>query len=97
MATNIKPNHVLRCSNIRATIWQNASEKGPFFATTFSRPFKDQSGAWRNATYFGLNDLEALITITHEQRLGWPLMSCGADRFNGKPSVVRRLPNPSNW
>jgi hypothetical protein len=25
--------------NIRATIWQNASEKGPFFATTFSPPF----------------------------------------------------------
>jgi len=33
-----------------ATIWQNVSEKGPFFATTFSRPFKDQTGAWRNST-----------------------------------------------
>ncbi len=34
----------LRCSNIKATIWQNVSEKGPLFPTTFSQPFKDQSG-----------------------------------------------------
>jgi hypothetical protein len=42
MATNKKPTHTLRCGNIKATIWQNASEKGPFFATTFSRAFKDR-------------------------------------------------------
>ena len=63
MATNKKPTHTLRCGNIKATIWQNESEKGPFFATTFSRPFKDQSGAWRNGTSFGLNDLEALMSV----------------------------------
>jgi hypothetical protein len=49
----------LRCGDIKATIWQNVSQKAPFFSTTFSRPFKDQSGAWRNGTLFGLNDLEA--------------------------------------
>jgi len=51
MATNNKkPIHTLRYGNMKARIWQNVSEKGPFFATTFSRPFKDQSGAWRNGT-----------------------------------------------
>ena len=39
MATNNKPTNQLRCGNIEATIWQNVSEKGPFFSTTFSRPF----------------------------------------------------------
>jgi hypothetical protein len=68
MATNNKPTNQLRCGNIKATIWENASEKGPFFATTFSRPFKDQSGAWRNGTSFGLNDLEALLTIAREAK-----------------------------
>ncbi|MDH4080639.1 MAG: hypothetical protein OEU68_12570 [Nitrospira sp.] len=34
-----------RSGNFKTTIWQNVGEKGPFFATTFSRPFKDQSGA----------------------------------------------------
>jgi hypothetical protein len=58
MATNNKkPTHTLRCGNIKATIWQNDSEKGPFFATTFSRPFKNQSGAWRNGTSYGLKTL----------------------------------------
>ena len=36
--------NTLRCGNIKTTIWQNVSEKGPFLATTFSRPFKDPSG-----------------------------------------------------
>ena len=37
----------LRSGNIKATILQNVSERGPFFATSCSRPFKDQSGEWR--------------------------------------------------
>lgn len=42
MATNIsskRPAATLRCGNIKAPIWQNVSEKGPFFAKTYSRPF----------------------------------------------------------
>lgn len=50
MATNKQPANTQRCGNIKATIWENVSEKGPFFATTFSRPFKDQTGEWRNST-----------------------------------------------
>jgi hypothetical protein len=58
----------LRCGNIKVTIWQNVSENRPFFATTFSRPFKDQTGAWRNGTSFGLNDLEALMNVAFEAK-----------------------------
>ena len=71
MATNQqskRPATTLRCGNIKATIWENTSEKGPFFATTFSRPFKDQSGAWRNGASFGLNDLEALMNVAFEAK-----------------------------
>jgi hypothetical protein len=68
MAINKQPANTLRCGNIKATIWQNVSEKGPFFSTTFSRPFKDQSGEWRNSTSFGLNDLEALLTVAREAK-----------------------------
>jgi len=58
-----RPATTLRCGNIEDTIWQSVSEKGQIFATTFSRPFKDQSGAWRNGTSFSLNDLEALMNV----------------------------------
>jgi hypothetical protein len=63
-----KPANQLRCGNIKATIWQNVSENGPLFSTTFYRPFKDQSGAWRNGTSFGLNDLEALVIVAREAK-----------------------------
>jgi len=63
-----QPANRLRCGNIKATIWENAGEKGPFFSTTFSRPFKDQSGEWRNGTSFGLNDLEALLAVAREAK-----------------------------
>ena len=68
MATNNKLANTLRCGSIKATIWQNVSEKGPFFATTFSRPFKDQSGAWRNGTSFGLTDLDALLIVARDAK-----------------------------
>ena len=68
MGTNNKPVHTLRCSTIKATIWRNESENGPFFSTTFTRPFRDQSGVWRNGTSFGLNDLEALLTVTQQAK-----------------------------
>ena len=29
---------------------------------------KDQAGEWRNGTSFGLNDLEALVTVAHQAR-----------------------------
>ena len=59
-----KTTHPLRCGNIKATIWRNESENGPYFATTFSPPFKDQS----NGTSFGVNDLETLLTGAHEAK-----------------------------
>jgi hypothetical protein len=65
MAINSKkPTHTLRCGSIR----KNVSEKRPFFTTTFSRPFKDQSGAWRSGTSYGLNDLEALTTVANKAK-----------------------------
>jgi hypothetical protein len=68
MATNNKPANTLRCGNIKATIWENTSEKGPFYSTTVSRPFKDHTGTWRNGTSFGLNELEALVTVAREAK-----------------------------
>ena len=31
MVTNNKPANTLQCGSIKATIWQNVSENGPFF------------------------------------------------------------------
>ena len=68
MATHNQPATTLRYGRIKATIWLNVSEKGPFFSTTFSRSFKNQSGAWHNGTSFGLSDLEALFIVAREAK-----------------------------
>jgi hypothetical protein len=58
-----------------AAMWQHQSDdlakcqrEGPFFSTTFSRPFKDHTGTWRNASSFGLHDLEALMNVAFEAK-----------------------------
>jgi hypothetical protein len=66
MAINNKPATTLRRGIVKATIWENTSKNGPFFSTTFSRSYKDNSGKWCNGTSFGLNDLEALIILVHD-------------------------------
>jgi hypothetical protein len=68
MATNNKPATTLRRGIVKATIWENMSEKGPFFSTTFSRSYKDHSGKWRNGASFALNDLEAVLTVAYEAK-----------------------------
>lgn len=68
MATNNKPATTLRRGIVKTTIWENMSEKGPFFSTTFSRSYKDHLGKWRNGTSFGLNDLEAILTVAHKAK-----------------------------
>jgi hypothetical protein len=71
--------------------WQNDSQKGPFFVTTFSLPFKDESGTWRNGTSFGLHDLEALMNVAFEAKVDRRSCPEALNRFNGKPSGIRRL------
>ena len=69
MATQTKkPAHTLRCGGLKATIWKNSGERGPFYSATFSRPFKSTEGAWRNSASFGLADLEAISILTAQAK-----------------------------
>mgnify|MGYP001598144096 FL=1 len=69
MATSTqKPAHVLRCGGINATIWQNAGEYGPYFTVTYSRPVRDQEGAWRNLTSFTLRDLDPIAFLNAQAK-----------------------------
>ena len=93
MATNKQPANTLRCGNIKATIWQNSGPTGLFFSTTFSRPLKDQFGAWRNGTSFGLNDLEALVPWRVRPRSGLPLTPSKVEGITGKPPAFGGFPS----
>lgn len=69
MATSThKPAHVIRCGGINASIWQNIGEYGPYFTVTFSRPVRDQDGAWRNFTSFSIRDLDTIAFLTAQAK-----------------------------
>ncbi len=64
-----KPVTTLRCSSIKASIWKNEGEKGPFYNVTVARSYKGQDGVWKNSESFGLADLEALLVVAQQAKL----------------------------
>ena len=68
MAIQKKPATIIRSGNIKATIWENEGLKRAFYSTTFSRPYKDAKGTWKNAYNFGLYELESLMNAALEAK-----------------------------
>jgi len=42
-----QPADVLRASNLKATIWEQKTEKGSMFNTTLTRAYTDKNGKWQ--------------------------------------------------
>ena len=57
------PADVIRDSNLKATIWRNEGEDGPFYATTFARSYKDRDGEYRDTGSFVGTDLLKLSEL----------------------------------
>ena len=68
MATNQKPIHQIRIGNVRASIWEQYSDKGPFLTVTFSRSYKDKQDQWQNGNSYLGYDLEALMDCALEAK-----------------------------
>ena len=75
MAGNNKPTNTLRCGNIKATIWQNDSEKGPFFVATFSAHSRINPGRGAMGLRPVLMISKPLSTSRVRSRSGLPLTS----------------------
>lgn len=63
------PVETLRESNLSANIWENQSDRGAYYKTTFSRSFQDQQGQWQQTASFGERDLLPLSNLagrTHD-------------------------------
>lgn len=51
-----KPAHEVRLGSVKAAIWENETEKGVRYNTTFQRLYKDGSD-WKTSDSFGRDDL----------------------------------------
>lgn len=52
-----RPVETLRDGNISASIWENRTDKGVSYTTTFSRSWRDDSGEWRQSQSYSGSDM----------------------------------------
>lgn len=57
------PEDTIRDGRIKATLWRNEGEKGPYVSTDFSRSWQDGEGQWHDSRSFGLGDLLGLSEL----------------------------------
>lgn len=51
------PRDVMRDGNLKASIWRNEGEKGPFYSASLARTYKDQNGDLHDAHSFAGSEL----------------------------------------
>lgn len=54
---NTPPAETLRDGNLKATIWENETDKGRYFSTKLSRSYKDDQGEYKETQSFFPSDL----------------------------------------
>jgi hypothetical protein len=52
-----RPAQTIRYGRLKATIWRQESDNGPWYSVVLSRTYKDQAGNWQSSGSFGRDDL----------------------------------------
>lgn len=52
-----RPAEAIRDGNLKATIWENQGEKGPYHSVSLAKTYQDKDGNLRDTNSFGTNDL----------------------------------------
>lgn len=50
-----------KVGRVRATVWTNESDTGPWHSVTFSRLYRDKDGRWQDSASFSREDLPLLM------------------------------------
>lgn len=77
-----QPVHRVRLRNVSAAIWRNEGERGPWFAATFSRSYRDQGGNWHSSDNFAGPDLLLLAEVARQTFL-WICQQTQTNGSNG--------------
>ncbi|MEM1344395.1 MAG: hypothetical protein AAGI34_07410 [Pseudomonadota bacterium] len=60
------PEETLRDGNLKASIWRNESEKGPYWSVTFAKTFRDHEGNYKDAQSFTGTDMLRLAELARD-------------------------------
>jgi len=57
MTNNNRPIDTIRDGKLKASIWENEGEKGPYFTTTLAKTYQDREGNLQDTQNFTASDL----------------------------------------
>lgn len=60
------PLEVLRDGSLKATIWENEGENGPYFNTTFARTYQATDGSLKDAQSFSGSELLRVAELARQ-------------------------------
>ena len=63
--TKKRPVHELRIGSVKAAIWQNDGQNGPWHAVSFERVYRD-GNEWKSSSSFGRDDLLVLAKLADQ-------------------------------
>lgn len=66
MTNSKRPDLVLRDGSLKASIWSNEGENGPYHSTTLAKTYTDQEGNPRDTSSFSQNDLLRIAELSRE-------------------------------
>lgn len=61
-----RPAHEARYGRLKATVWRQESDKGPWYSVVLTRAYQDQQGAWKSSQSFGRDDLLLVAKLCDE-------------------------------
>lgn len=65
-----RPAGEIRYGRLKATIWRQESEQGPWYSVVVTRSYKDAQGEWASSQSFGRDDLLVLAKLC-DQAHSW--------------------------
>lgn len=63
---NNKPKFTMRDGAIKATVWENTTEKGTFCSVDLVRSYKDKNGEWKETTSLTGGDILRAANLLNE-------------------------------
>jgi hypothetical protein len=52
-----RPAHEVRFGRLKATVWRQESDNGPWYSVVLTRSYKDAQGNWQTSQSYGRDDL----------------------------------------
>ena len=69
-ASKQRPAQTIRYGRLKATVWRQESDKGPWYSVALARTYRDQAGNWQSSGSFGRDDLLVLAKLA-DQAHSW--------------------------